>query len=66
MASVLRIGSAALLVACVSSALVGLAQSPSQGSHVIVARDDIQWKPLRPGAESPSSLEIPRRKDRRS
>jgi quercetin dioxygenase-like cupin family protein len=51
MASTLRIGSAALLLAFVPSTPASLAQSPSQRSHVIVARDDIQWKPLRPGAE---------------
>ena len=51
MASTLRIGSAALLLAFAPSTPASLAQLPSQGSHVIVARDDIQWKALRPGAE---------------
>lgn len=52
MTSALRIGSAVLLVAWLSSASGSLAQAPwPAGHHQVVGADAIQWKPLRPGAE---------------
>jgi len=53
MPSVLRSGSLALLVGCLSSSYGGNpVQTPPTGSHhAIVAPADVRWKTLRPGAE---------------
>ena len=51
MKALLHVGSAALVVLSTSSASNGIAQGPGGAQHTIVAPENIQWKPLRPGAE---------------